>query len=400
MARGKKIVRHFVGAVAANMGTRPNQRLLPRARSHEDAPEANVDADPTFVLPPGVLTSQDSTAKLTAEPNRSLSSSPSQASAAMVAQSSTSMPRRKGRANLVEEPLGRLPAPDVLSPGSATIPAEPNRALSIREAEERAKAAAEPSARLPAPGLSFLLERLKQHHRQRQDFYQAAQKINQQIKAIQRRIHAGDCPKDTHKTCAGVSKQWSPTCEIIKEAGEPLKEQQEVHEKAMMKLAEELPVFEWWNAIRGVGSLGLAQIAAEAGDLAKYSRPGKLWMRMGQAPGPEGQTRYEGRSPRRASVIYNIGVALMRGNRGGYYKALYDARKEYEATKPPCGQVFKGGKGSCKDATGTRCRQLHIHNRAQRYMVKRLLRELWSEWRRATKTLMEPTGRLSRDVSE
>jgi hypothetical protein len=55
-------------------------------------------------------------------------------------------------------------------------------------------------------------------------------------------------------------------------------------EAEMEKLAKSLPVASWIEAIRGAGLLGLATIVAEAGDLAEYEHPAKLWKRLGFAP--------------------------------------------------------------------------------------------------------------------
>src|SRR5262245_27170246 len=55
-------------------------------------------------------------------------------------------------------------------------------------------------------------------------------------------------------------------------------------EKAMEKLAKQLPVYPWLEAIRGAGALGLATIVAEAGPLTKYANPQKLRKRLGYAP--------------------------------------------------------------------------------------------------------------------
>jgi hypothetical protein len=52
----------------------------------------------------------------------------------------------------------------------------------------------------------------------------------------------------------------------------------------MEKLTDQLPVAEWIKGVRGAGQLGLATIVAEAGDLANYPNPAKLWKRLGFAP--------------------------------------------------------------------------------------------------------------------
>jgi hypothetical protein len=64
----------------------------------------------------------------------------------------------------------------------------------------------------------------------------------------------------------------------------PADEMRKQSENAMAKLAVELPVFAWVKTVHGAGDLGLATIVAEAGDLANYPNPAKLWKRLGYAP--------------------------------------------------------------------------------------------------------------------
>src|SRR5262249_15787457 len=65
---------------------------------------------------------------------------------------------------------------------------------------------------------------------------------------------------------------------------EPFDEMRTAAEKAMEKAAKDLPVYSWINSVHGAGALGLATIVGEAGDLALYPDPAKLWNRLGYAP--------------------------------------------------------------------------------------------------------------------
>lgn len=148
--------------------------------------------------------------------------------------------------------------------------------------------------------------------------------------------------------------------------------------KEMVKLARTLPVWETFGKdARGFGEASLAVIIAEAGDLSKYDNPGKLWKRMGLAV--MGDVRQgglaknaskedwiaHGYNRQRRSRMWNIGDALIKGNRDGEYRRLYLARKEYEIARDP------------------EIKPIKAHRRAQRYMEKRLLKNLWQAWRRA-----------------
>ena len=142
----------------------------------------------------------------------------------------------------------------------------------------------------------------------------------------------------------------------------------------MATLAEQLPGAEFVASVRGFGLAGFAQIVGEAGELSNYANPAKLWKRMGLAvfdgKAQRKSTDAElavimGYSPRRRSISWRIGDCLIKGNKGEYYQ-LYVDRKAMELEKLPA------------DAKG---RKLHAHRRAQRYIEKRLMRNLWRAWR-------------------
>ena len=141
--------------------------------------------------------------------------------------------------------------------------------------------------------------------------------------------------------------------------------------KHMEPLARELPVWPWAEAVQGFAALGLAQIVGECGDLANYANPAKLWKRMGVGlVAGERQRKVAdkelaiamGYNPARRAVLFVIGRSLVMGNQDGY-KTLYDTRKAMELKRDP--EMSKG----------------HADRRAQRYMEKRLLRDLWRAWR-------------------
>jgi len=146
-------------------------------------------------------------------------------------------------------------------------------------------------------------------------------------------------------------------------------------EKKMIEGAGQLPVTEFVDSVRGFGLTGLAMIIGEAGDLGNYANPAKLWKRMGLAVMPDGKCQRKatdparaaemGYSPRRRAVVYRVGDSLIKGNKDGY-RELYDSRKAMELERLPA------------DAKG---RKMHAHRRAQRYIEKRLLRDLWRAWR-------------------
>ena len=282
------------------------------------------------------------------------------------------------------------------APGAepATVHASPKMALlasapSSSQEGEDAPATGKPSPIAQVPGvLSDAIANLAKLHRSRLNFVSAKVKIELQIKAIQRQEHArAGCDKPTHAKCPGVYKVETPDITLLRTlALKPLEIQAQARLKAML---EELPdaappgVLAFTDEARGFGRPLLAQVIAEAGDLARYDGPAKLWSRMGLGLGPAGETRYEGRSPRRRALMAVVGACFLKA--GGPYKDLYDERKVFEQGKPSCGKTLKNAKGepigSCKDAKAECCKAGHIHNRTMRYVEKRLLRDLWRAWR-------------------
>jgi hypothetical protein len=157
--------------------------------------------------------------------------------------------------------------------------------------------------------------------------------------------------------------------------------------KEMARLATSLPVWSsFGEAVRGFGPVSLAVIVGEAGDLAGYANPGKLWKRMGLAvfdgirqgglaKGASADAWIaHGYNRQRRSRMFVIGDCLVKVNRGEY-RAIYDARKEYEKARDP------------------EIKPIKAHRRAQRYMEKRLLKNLWQAWRLAT-DVVPPDGLL------
>ena len=68
-------------------------------------------------------------------------------------------------------------------------------------------------------------------------------------------------------------------------------------------------------------------------------------------------------APHRRSIVWTIGDCIIKAK--GEYKAVYNKRKVYERKAHP--KLTDG----------------HTHNRAKRYMEKRLLCDLWEEWNTA-----------------
>lgn len=217
---------------------------------------------------------------------------------------------------------------------------------------------------------------LREQWRRRQSWHRAEKSLTLQAKALCRRLVEGDkkLAEVLFNAAMGKGEHELATVALgailpLTEARAGIEKHRKLVEKRLVQLAISLPVAPWVEGVRGVGMLSLAGIVGEAGDLADYSNPAKVWKRMGLAVMPDGTRQRRvagvegiehGYSPSRRSMVWTIGTCILKA--GGPYKAVYDARKLYETERVET--------------------KAHAHNRAQRYTEKRLLRDLWSEWRR------------------
>lgn len=230
--------------------------------------------------------------------------------------------------------------------------------------------------------LATLIDTIIETHRQRMDFLRVENATILRMRAICRRFVSR---KDME--LSEVRKRADELYDAIKSGDHPdaltiatylahhIEARDGFHrvrleaENRLKKLAPQLPVWPFVEAVHGFGALGLTQIVAEAGDLANYANPAKLWKRFGLAVINGGRQRrvtgeealLHGYSPQRRSLMFVIGESLLK-KKNRYYD-LYRARKEIERAKAP-------------DAT-----KMAHHRRAQRYVEKRLLRDLWRAWR-------------------
>lgn len=201
---------------------------------------------------------------------------------------------------------------------------------------------------------------------------------------IENRVKGGEpmAPEDADRTTASL---W-PYVAAAYSARVNFDSHRKHVEKRMEALAKSLPVSPFVDRVRGFGLMSLAVIVGEAGDLSGYANPGKLWKRFGLAPvngrsasqwrvkGGLSAAEWEeaGYSPSRRSVMFNVGDSLMK--QGEEYRQLYLDRKAYERERDP------------------EMKPIAAHRRAQRYMEKRLLRDLWRAWQKANGNLPSESG--------
>jgi hypothetical protein len=184
----------------------------------------------------------------------------------------------------------------------------------------------------------------------------------------------------------------------------PFDKIESVTTKEMEKLAVTLPVWaEFGEGIRGFGARSLAVIVAEAGDLSLYPKKGHLWKRMGVAvidgkrQGGLAKNAHKddwiehGYNRERRSKMFVIGDTLVKSD--GPYRAVYLARKEYERQRAEAeGLIVAPSAKIPAKRKDEFMSDGHVHRRAQRYMEKRLLRDLWQAWNRQEAGQQLPDG--------
>lgn len=222
------------------------------------------------------------------------------------------------------------------------------------------------------------VEQIVQLWRMRQRWHRAEKSLTLQGKALCRSWTNGDKAKaselfDTAADGGNVPPEITIALMPFLSSIERFQPERAKIERELQKLSKSLPIWAWVANQKGFGSLNLAAIVGEAGDVGSYRNPSCLWKRMGMAViGGIRQRKMSnaedalahGYNPSRRAVAYLLGDCLIKGNGEGRYRTLYLARKEIEAAR---------------DEVKTKA---HAHNRAARYMTKRVLRDLWGEWRR------------------
>lgn len=294
--------------------------------------------------------------------------------------------KRKGKATIVTEPMAILPSPPL------------NSGHQVREIQcaNAGKGGVQPTLddHSSIDAAHLIDELIEQWHR-RQMWHRAEKSLTLQGKSMCRRLMAGDKGEAETLYKSAMNGQDHELAPIAHAAMMPLlagrdliETSRKQVEKRLTEIAKQLPTADFIEGVRGVSWLSLAGIVGEAGNLSKYGNVAKLWKRMGLAVINGGRQRkvtgddalLHGYSPTRRSLMWTIGDCIVKA--GGPYREIYDKRKAYEIAKAkehgltvcPAAKIPK------KDADKYRS-DGHIHNRAKRYMEKRLLRDLWRAWR-------------------
>ena len=266
------------------------------------------------------------------------------------------------------------------------------------------------------PALSPTIDRVFLLYEQRRDLLSTASGMTNRLKALTK-IRRG-LPVSAKVSEAMILETPYPPIDTLLSARGVLRDHLGKIEKELEQFAEDLPAYaSFWKPQRGLSGLGLALIAGEAGDLAGYSTHSKLWRRFGLHVDGAGRAYWKrrpglsaedwemaGYCPRRRSIIFQLTDSLLKAQIRkdendpdkrvalGEYGALYlrEKARQQEKAKAEGLTVCPAAKIPAKSASKYRS-EGHIHNRAARYVGKKLLRDLWKVWRREA-SHTEPKG--------
>lgn len=221
-------------------------------------------------------------------------------------------------------------------------------------------------------GVSPVITEIVSLWRQRQRWLRAEVALILQSKALCRSWCGGD-KKEAAKLFALAlkGKANDPTLEMALSPFLPsiaaFQLARKPWDKRIEKLAVSLPIYEWVKGISGFGAGNLGRLIGEAGDIGSYKNPSCLWKRMGMAC-IDGQRQRKlkdedlallhGYSPQRRASAFVISECMIK--KKNRYRVVYDERK-----------ALKMAAGWTKN---------HAHKEGMRFMVKRVLRDLYNEW--------------------
>lgn len=332
---------------------------------------------------------------------------------------SASQPIVEGVAILRAQPIIHAPSLDNLNPDAATVGTHPFVSPPHQEPYN--------------PVDPEIIADIVDAHRQRQAVIKAKTKLQLQALAVLRSVLTTDADmvdddtRDDETAFGTKRRKLSPAAAKRVEAAmklaatdptseyhlmvmpylmaqEPLEKRQSDLEKLMVKAARRLPVYEWVRTIKGLGDVSFATIVGECGDIGSYRNPSCVWKRMGLAvingnrqgaPG-KGATAEDwiehGYSGKRRSVSWNARNGLILGM--GKWRPMFgeDVRAnpdltEYQMLFAERARLesVKLDKPVTESDKGKESYSAHVVARAMRYVEKRMLRELWVNWRRTAR---------------
>jgi len=268
-----------------------------------------------------------------------------------------------------------------------------------------------------------LIAEIVQSWRQRVRWLKAKNALVLQAKAFCRAMRDGDKAAGTKMfddAKAGNAPLDGIALEPFLQSIEIFEGRLSAQNKHLEKLVRQLPIHAWMKTVKGFGGVSLAAMIGDATtidpetgailDIGTYKSVSALWKRMGLAVIDGGRQRkvadaelalIHGYSPSRRSTAWNLARSIIKAQiradktgdgekiKGsnhalGPYGEFYIAEK---ARQMAICEVIAADPDLVKKYTRTAKKysaKAHANNRAMRHMAKRLLRDLYLEWRRVS----------------
>lgn len=286
-----------------------------------------------------------------------------------------------------------------------------------------------PMAYTPTEAVTDLVDEIRNVHKLRQGMIRAKNRLVLQGMAAIRHLTQTDCDFDSDEAKAKARKRNEDLYravaadpehayfEIIEPyilAAAPLESSCDGYAKRLAKLARQLPVYPWVASVKGFGDVSFATIVGEAGDIGTYKSHSALWKRMGLAvldgkrqgnPGAAATADdwiEHGYSGERRSVMWNARSGLILGM--GKWRPMFGEDVWANPDLTYLQKVFadrarleceKLGKDVAKSAKGKESYSKHAAERALRYVEKRLLKMLRTEWRKVALQAYAPVAKAA-----
>lgn len=284
------------------------------------------------------------------------------------------------------QPSQQAPRPE-LSDGHAAIAIQPMDAIGGNDGAHRSRAT--------HSQVSPVIAQIIQLGRMRRRWHKAEKSLILQGKAMARAFTNGD--NDEANRLYDIAEKGGDVEPDLAIALMPFFNARQVFateraqlEKTMRKLAKSLPVWPWVENVKGLGDLRLAIIVGECGDIGAYRNPSCLWKRMGLAVmNGERQRRVAGNpdlavehgyNAERRAIAYVMGTEIIKAQIRNV-KDDEGKRTDESIAIGPYGQLYLDRKAY--EAAREGITKAHANNRAARYMVKRVLRDLYAAWRKS-----------------
>jgi len=152
------------------------------------------------------------------------------------------------------------------------------------------------------------------------------------------------------------------------------------------KIVKNIPIWNYWlDDIVGIAEDLCGQLIGRLGDISRYQKVSNLWSYCGLAPNQglkKGQNHNYNHELK--NLMYVIADRLVRYKSRNKYGQLYDKFKEEIKQKYPISKKNDNENGFKKNYT-----DMHIHRMALRKIEKEFLKDLWINWKKIEKDLME-----------